>query len=121
MTVCFDVWRRLLTTSAQISHTVGVISVPEITRHSITSSDRFLMWASDGVWEFLSNQEVVDIVGEHFPDLEAAAHAVVNNSMQKWREVCFRSFARARQYAHLCFRCQAEEVVDDITIVILSP
>jgi serine/threonine protein phosphatase PrpC len=33
----------------------GVIATPEITEHTLTPDDKFVILASDGVWEFLSN------------------------------------------------------------------
>ena len=41
---------------------IGVIPDPEVRPRALTSSDRFLVLASDGVWEFMSNQDVVDLV-----------------------------------------------------------
>ena len=38
-----------------VASSVGVSSDPEIMAHSITSEDKFILIASDGVWEFLSN------------------------------------------------------------------
>ncbi|KAL1819584.1 hypothetical protein ACET3Z_014453 [Daucus carota] len=35
---------------------------PSTSTHKLNSKDRFLIFASDGLWEQLSNQEVVDIV-----------------------------------------------------------
>ncbi len=43
---------------------IGVIAEPEITEYDIASEDRFIILASDGVWEFLSSQDAVDIVQE---------------------------------------------------------
>ncbi len=43
---------------------IGVIAEPEITEYDIAPEDRFIILASDGVWEFLSSQEAVDIVKE---------------------------------------------------------
>lgn len=36
---------------------VGVVAVPEVTEYSLTPQDEFLLLASDGVWEFIDNQE----------------------------------------------------------------
>ena len=36
---------------------------PELNVMEITPDDAFIVLASDGVWEFISNQEVVDIIG----------------------------------------------------------
>ncbi|CAN0219870.1 unnamed protein product, partial [Discosporangium mesarthrocarpum] len=37
---------------------VGVIAEPEVTEYNVTERDEFLLLASDGIWEFISNQEV---------------------------------------------------------------
>ena len=83
-----------------VSQTVGVISVPDITQHTIESNDIFAVWASDGVWEFLTNQQVVDIVASRVDNLHDAATALVEQSVQQWK--------------------QNEEVVDDITCIIVK-
>jgi serine/threonine protein phosphatase PrpC len=36
----------------------GVIAVPEILEFTVTKHDRFVVIASDGVWEYLTNEEV---------------------------------------------------------------
>ena len=41
---------------------IGVIAEPEITKHTLTPDDSFLILASDGIWEFISSQEAVDKV-----------------------------------------------------------
>lgn len=46
----------------QIAHSVGVTSVPEVTEHNLCENDSFVIVATDGVWEFLTNQEVAEIV-----------------------------------------------------------
>lgn len=48
--------------SLVVPQTVGVIAEPEVVRHDITSDDRFMILATDGVWEFIPSQEAVDIV-----------------------------------------------------------
>lgn len=42
---------------------VGVIALPEVTEYVLKPEDEFLVLASDGVWEFIDNQEVG--VGEY--------------------------------------------------------
>jgi serine/threonine protein phosphatase PrpC len=41
-----------------VAHTAGVISDPEMHSVTLTSDDKVMVWASDGLWEFMSNQEV---------------------------------------------------------------
>jgi serine/threonine protein phosphatase PrpC len=40
----------------QVGSWAGVIATPEITEHTLIPDDKFIILASDGVWEFLSNQ-----------------------------------------------------------------
>lgn len=84
----------------EISQQVGVISIPEIIEYRIGKDDLFAIWASDGVWEFVSNEEAVSAVAQHLPDLGNATRALVNLSSSLWR--------------------QNEEVIDDITTVIVQ-
>lgn len=42
---------------------VGVTSEPGLFSHVLTSKDAFMILASDGVWEFVSSQDAVNIVG----------------------------------------------------------
>lgn len=41
-----------------VASTVGVISEPEIIYHKLNQKCGFLVVASDGVWEFLSNEKI---------------------------------------------------------------
>lgn len=38
---------------------------PSIVTHKLSPGDQFIIFASDGLWEHLTNQEAVDIVHEH--------------------------------------------------------
>jgi len=44
------------------SSRIGVISDPEILERDISDDDAFIVIGTDGIWEFLSNQEVSDIL-----------------------------------------------------------
>ncbi len=46
------------------AESVGVYAEPELTEVQLSHSDQFLIWASDGVWEFITSQEAVDIVSQ---------------------------------------------------------
>lgn len=63
----------------------GVIAIPEISYHSLTSSDQFIVLASDGVWDVLSNKEVASIVWNVDTE-EAAARAVVEAANTAWKQ-----------------------------------
>ena len=70
-------------------HDFGVISEPEILEYSITSEDKFIVLASDGVWEFLSNQDVVNSVATGIlnNDLNRSAKLLLGKAYQKWNSL----------------------------------
>lgn len=80
---------------------VGVIADPEILEMNLTESDKFIVIASDGVWEFLTNDEVVSIIMPHYLNnsAEKAAEALIREALQRWKE--------------------EENVIDDITCIII--
>ncbi|KAM7421793.1 hypothetical protein PAMA_010037 [Pampus argenteus] len=43
---------------------------PEVTRHHITPSDKFLVLATDGLWELMHRQTVIQLVGEQLTGLQ---------------------------------------------------
>ena len=45
-----------------VAHSVGVTAEPETMQFTLGLNDKFLVIASDGVWEFLSNEDVANIV-----------------------------------------------------------
>lgn len=46
----------------KVAHSVGVSAEPEVLEFTLGLDDKFLVLASDGVWEFLSNEDVAQIV-----------------------------------------------------------
>ncbi len=50
------------------AESVGVHAEPELTEITLGSQDKFVIWASDGVWEFITSQEAVDIVNTTMGD-----------------------------------------------------
>lgn len=52
---------------------LGVTATPEITTRTITSSDQLLIIACDGIWDGLSNAEVVAVVNKHLERCEVMA------------------------------------------------
>lgn len=82
------------------AHAVGVISDPDLTTWEVKDTDRALVLASDGLWEFVSNKEVADIVGTYWADgdLEGTCDQLVRVAVTRWRR---------------------EDVVDDITVLVV--
>lgn len=42
----------------QIAASVGILAEPEINEWKLTNEDKFMVLASDGVWEFIESEEV---------------------------------------------------------------
>ena len=81
---------------------VGVIAEPEILELDLCKDDKFIVIASDGVWEFLSNEDVAQIVLPFFEkrNAEGAAEALVRESYLRWKQ-------------------EEDDIIDDITCVII--
>ncbi|XP_051135250.1 probable protein phosphatase 2C 52 [Andrographis paniculata] len=62
----------------------GVISIPEFTHRTLTDRDKFIVLASDGVWDVLSNEEVVEIVSSA-PSRSSAARILVESAAREWK------------------------------------
>lgn len=62
----------------------GLISVPEVSCRRITDRDEFVVLATDGIWDVLSNQEVVGIV-DSCPTRKIAARTLVESAVKAWR------------------------------------
>ncbi|KAK7270029.1 hypothetical protein RIF29_22886 [Crotalaria pallida] len=62
----------------------GVISVPDVSHHHLTEKDEFVVLASDGVWDVLSNNEVVNIVAS--APRSSAAQTLVESAVQAWKK-----------------------------------
>lgn len=86
----------------EVASRVGVTAEPEILELDLSPEDKFIVLASDGVWEFLSNDQIAKIVMPYFEckNAEKAAEAVVRESYLKWKE-------------------EEDDIIDDITCVII--
>ncbi|XP_068652612.1 probable protein phosphatase 2C 12 [Aristolochia californica] len=58
----------------------GIIVIPQISHYRLSDKDEFLVLASDGVWDVLSNEQVVSIVSSAESE-EAAAQALVEEAV----------------------------------------
>eukprot|EP00607_Mallomonas_marina_P002135 CAMPEP_0182434428 /NCGR_PEP_ID=MMETSP1167-20130531/69745_1 /TAXON_ID=2988 /ORGANISM="Mallomonas Sp, Strain CCMP3275" /LENGTH=1035 /DNA_ID=CAMNT_0024624297 /DNA_START=148 /DNA_END=3255 /DNA_ORIENTATION=+ len=66
-----------------VAEQVGVCASPEIVTYKLSPRDKFIIIASDGVFEFLTSQAVVDILLRD-PDPIKSAKAVVSESYRLW-------------------------------------
>ena len=84
-----------------VAKEAGVISEAELFVRELDKQDKFVVLASDGLWEFMSSQEVCDIVAKHMdpkPNPQAAIQELVKESNKRWR--------------------QEEPVIDDTTVIV---
>jgi serine/threonine protein phosphatase PrpC len=62
----------------------------EIIEYEVQNDDEFLVIASDGIWEFMSNEDVARIARDpyYFKSApEAAANALVKEAYKRWKIV----------------------------------
>ncbi|CAI9276408.1 unnamed protein product [Lactuca saligna] len=86
---------------------------PSISTHELEPDDRFLIFASDGLWEHLTNQEAVDIVQNH-PN-NGSARRLVKAALQeaaKKREMRYSDLKKIERGVRRHFH-------DDITVVVV--
>jgi serine/threonine protein phosphatase PrpC len=50
----------------KVAHSVGVSAEPDTWDFTLGLNDKFVVIASDGVWEFLSNDDVANIVYPYY-------------------------------------------------------
>ena len=84
-----------------VAASVGWVPDPEILEYTTIPDDKFLVVGSDGIFEFLSNEDVVRTVVPFWTlnDASGAWEALVKQAHQTWLD--------------------EEEVIDDITCVIV--
>ncbi|XP_026658395.2 probable protein phosphatase 2C 12 isoform X2 [Phoenix dactylifera] len=62
----------------------GVISIPQVSYRRLSERDQFIVLATDGVWDVLSNERVVSIVWSA-ESKEDASKALVEAAVRAWR------------------------------------
>jgi len=73
-----------------IAERLGVFADPEILIRELQPEDRIIVLATDGVFEFLTNQSVIDICAK-FDDPLEACRAVVAESYELWLQFELRT------------------------------
>jgi serine/threonine protein phosphatase PrpC len=78
----------------------GLISTPELTIKKLSKKDKFLILATDGIWEFITSQESVEIVQEMWKkgSSEACCDRLIETATSRW---------------------ERESVIDDITALVV--
>jgi serine/threonine protein phosphatase PrpC len=85
----------------RVAAIAGTICVPEIKEYAFHEGDKFVILASDGVWEFISSEECINIIGKFYEnnDIVQCCEYLYEESRKRW--------------------IKEEEVVDDITMLIM--
>ena len=83
-----------------IASTLGVIPEPILIEENIDKETKYMVIASDGIWEFLSNKRVAEIVFPFYEknDPEGACKALIKEATNWWNK--------------------EDIVVDDITVIV---
>ena len=85
-----------------IAHSVGVISEPEIKKYDFSGNEKFIIIASDGIWEYITSEECVNIIKDFYEnnmDAVGAIHFIMEEAFNRWKKY--------------------DEIIDDITIIII--
>ena len=85
----------------ELAHKIGVIVEPEIKEYVFLSEDKFFVIGSDGLWEYISSEECVNIVKDFYlkNDIDGAIKYLYKESSKRW--------------------IMQQDVIDDITIIIV--
>ncbi|XP_073129858.1 probable protein phosphatase 2C 33 [Henckelia pumila] len=86
----------------------GLISVPEIFYRRITDKDEFIVLATDGIWDVLSNEQVVGIVAS-CPTRAYAARTLVESAVRCWR--CKYPTSKVDDCAAVCLFLDSNETI----------
>ena len=68
-----------------VSKEIGVSCHPDIFRFELTEYDKFLIVASDGVWEYMSNDDVLNLAIDK-KNSQELCEDIVKESLNKWKE-----------------------------------
>jgi serine/threonine protein phosphatase PrpC len=86
-----------------VAKSVGVTYEPEIkTINNLTKNDKFIVLASDGLWDRISNEEVTKIISSPFyekGDAEGAVTFLIKEAAERWQ--------------------REQGMIDDITIILV--
>lgn len=66
---------------------VGVTYKPDVTMHSLQPEDRYVIVASDGVWELITSQEAIEIVAQYPDDVEKGCAELLQVSRERWAAI----------------------------------
>ena len=73
----------------RVAASVGVIAEPEILEFEVGAEDKFIVVGSDGIFEFLSNEDVLKIVVPYWRinDINGACEVLAKEAKYRWMKV----------------------------------
>ena len=86
----------------KIAHSIGVIEEPEFKIYEYDGNEKFIIIASDGIWEYLNGDDCIKIVKNYYEDnfdVEKVSFALVKEAFDKWK--------------------RKEVTIDDITAIVI--
>ena len=86
----------------KISHNIGVIDEPEIKKFLYDGSEKFILIASDGLWEYLKSEQCINIVKKFYEEEKEPKEAAL--------ELTKEAFKRWKRKG---------VVIDDITVIVI--
>lgn len=94
---------------------IGLISEPEIQHIELKPGDKFIVIASDGVWDVMSSAEVVGfILHQHGKDIKGIGEALATEARSRWEEL-----TKSKKISNKVGDYPtAKKGIDDITCVI---
>ena len=96
-----------------VAHTAGVTSEPEVHHVLLRESQAYLVWASDGLWEFLTNEEVLAYL--EAAEKQAAGSAAAADAADVLKSAVDKMITESSS------RWVAKEsVIDDITVIVVQ-
>ena len=72
-----------------LAHTIGVINIPEIRYYEFTGNEKFIVIASDSIWQFIDSDECTEIIKEFYEknlDAIGALNALVTEAIKRWKK-----------------------------------
>ena len=68
---------------------LGVLAEPDIFEYTLNEADKFIVCASDGIWEYLSNDNVMNIIKDIYENegkAEDACDLLVKKASEEWKK-----------------------------------
>ena len=72
-----------------LAHTVGVISIPEVRTFDYTGGEKFIVIASDSIWQYIDSDECVRIIKDYYEknmDAVGALNSLVPEAIKRWKK-----------------------------------